>query len=66
MIFIHDITLPPPTNGDEHQEKFVNAFNTVSELFQKSKDPNLSQEEQNKYFEAFWQAKYCLEQGIGF
>ena len=62
--FVHEITLPKPKNGNEKQTKFVERFNEVSELFKRSQDPELSEEDRNGYSKAFWQSKYCLEQGI--
>jgi hypothetical protein len=66
MIYIHDITLTKPTDGDVKQEKFVDFFNEVSELWKKSQDPNLSEEERKEYLEQYSSSKYCLEQGIGY
>lgn len=63
-IFIHEVKLSKPENGDEHQEKFVEAFNEVSDLWSKSQDPNLSEEERKKYSDIFWQSKWMLEMGM--
>jgi hypothetical protein len=64
MIYIHDITLSKPTDGDTKQEKFVDFFNEVSELWKKSQDPNLSEEERKEVLIQYSNNKYCLEQGI--
>lgn len=57
MIFVHDIKLPETSD-------FAKKFNECSELYQKSKDESLTQEERDRYLDMFWSYKYCLEQGI--
>lgn len=63
-IFIHDIKLPEES-ADPKLKAFAKKFNHVGDLFQKTKDPELSDEERTIAFDHYWQAKYCLEQGIG-
>lgn len=55
---LHAIKL---SGGSEFSQK----FNAVSDLFAKAMDESLPEEEQKKWFEQYWQAKYCLEMGIG-
>lgn len=56
-IHIHQIKLP-------EKDDFSKRFNEVSDIFQKAMDESLPKEEQDAYWKAYWQKKYCLEQGI--
>jgi hypothetical protein len=58
MIFVHEIKL-------SENNEFSRKFNEVSDLWTKSQDRSLTPSERAGYEDAFWSAKYCLEQGIG-
>lgn len=55
--FIHDIKLP----GDD---EFSRRFNYVSDLWEKFRAAEPESEEQTLAFDAWFDAKYCLEQGL--
>jgi len=44
--------------------KFAKDFNYVGSLWAKANDPALSEEDRKAYEDAYWSAKYCLEQGL--
>lgn len=58
ILFIHDIKLP-------EKDSFTKNFNMVSEMFQKAREMELiDAHDKDKYWDAYFSAKYCLEQGI--
>lgn len=56
-MYIHEIKL---TGGD----KFATKFNKCSELFAKSQDETLSDDERKKYFDLFVEERISLELGM--
>lgn len=56
IVFSHDVKL----EGDSY---FVKKYNYCSELYQKSNDENLTEEEQLKYWNMFMDERIKLEFG---
>lgn len=55
-VYIHDIKF-------EGDDDFTKKFNECSDLYQKSNDPSLSEEEREEYGQRFIQYKTLLEMG---
>jgi len=56
-VYIHEIKLPETDN-------FSKQFNHISDLWQKSQDLNLSEEQRREAAESWLQQRQCLELGI--
>lgn len=56
-VYIHEIRL-------EGESNFIKAFNSASELFQKSQDKSLSKEERDKFWKLHLEEKARIELGM--
>lgn len=61
--FIHRLKLNEESAPDAEFAEFARKVNNVSELFAAMREPDLSEEEQKKRWQAFYEAKLSLKMG---